>query len=131
MITKGVLTPEAAGAAIGAGASAVWVSNHGGRQLDRTLSTADALGPVTARVDGEVPVYVDGGVRDGISALAALALGADGIFFGRLPLYALSVGSAEGVERMFAELGSELREALVLAGCRLPREARGLIRGTS
>ncbi|MET3963751.1 4-hydroxymandelate oxidase [Marmoricola sp. OAE513] len=131
VVAKGVLGPQAAHAAVVAGAAAVWVSNHGGRQLDRAVATADALHGVAARVNGQVPVYVDGGVRTGISALTALALGADGIFLGRLPLYALAVDGAAGVGKMFADLTAELVEALVLAGCRRPGDARGIVPGTS
>lgn len=127
VVAKGVLSPEAAAAVVIAGAAAVWVSNHGGRQLDRTAATADCLAAVVERIDGSVPVLVDGGVRDGIAALTALSLGADGVFLGRLPLYALAVGGSDAVERMFSALSDELEEALRLAGCRDPRTARGLV----
>lgn len=131
VVVKGVLRPEAATAAVIAGAAAVWVSGHGGRQLDPVVSTASVLGSIVEEVDGAVPVYVDGGVRSGISALTAFALGATGIFFGRLPLYALGVGGASGVERLFEDLKSELSEALILSGSSTPRDARGLIATTS
>lgn len=116
-VVKGVLHPDDAHTAVGAGAAAVWVSNHGGRQLDRSIATADALREVAGAVDGAVPVFVDGGVRDGVSALVALAMGADALFVGRLPLYALAVGGSEAVVRTFEELSAELSEALRLAGC--------------
>lgn len=131
VVVKGVLGADAASAAVVAGAAAVWVSNHGGRQLDRSLATADALAAVAARVDGTVPVYVDGGVRSGVDALTALAMGADGIFLGRLPLYGLAVDGAPGVERVLEELRAELTEALTLAGCDRPGRARGLLAETS
>ena len=117
VVVKGLLHPDDAHTAVGAGAAAVWVSNHGGRQLDRSIATADTLREVVGAVDGAVPVFVDGGVRDGISALVALAMGADAVFVGRLPLYALAVGGSEAVVRTFEELSAELREALRLAGC--------------
>lgn len=131
VVVKGVLRPEAASAAVVAGAAAVWVSNHGGRQLATAPRTADVLADVVARVDRAVPVYVDGGVRSGLDALAALALGADGIFLGRLPLYALATGGTDGVARLFDDLAAELAEALMLSGCARPTAARGLVAGTS
>lgn len=131
VVVKGVLRPADAAAAVIAGAAAVWVSNHGGRQLDQAVSTAAVLESVADRIDGAVPVYVDGGVRSGIAALTALAAGADGIFLGRLPLYGLAVGGIDGVRRTFGVLGAELEEALTLAGCRTPRAARGLLRPSS
>jgi len=131
VVVKGVLSPEAAAAAVVAGAAAVWVSNHGGRQLDAAPSTAQALGPVVDRVAGAVPVYVDGGVRSGIDALAALATGADGVFLGRLPLYALAVDGGSGVRRLLDDLAEELTEALLLSGSARPTAARGLIAGRS
>lgn len=131
VVVKGVLRPEAASAAVIAGAAAVWVSNHGGRQLDPVVSTASALQPIVDHLDGAVPVYVDGGVRSGISALMALAQGADGIFFGRLPLFALGVGGSAGVLRLFEDLKVELSEALMLSGSPRPKAARGLVGKTS
>jgi len=116
VVVKGVLRPDDARRCLDAGAAAVWVSNHGGRQLDGTAATADRLAPVAAAAAG-AQVYVDGGIRTGRHALAALAGGARSVFLGRLPLYALAVGGTDGVRRMFAELGDELAESLRLAGC--------------
>jgi 4-hydroxymandelate oxidase len=127
VVVKGIVRAEAAAAAVVAGADAVWVSNHGGRQLDRAVATADALASVSDQVAGAVPVYVDGGVRSGVDALTALALGADGIFLGRPALYGLAVGGTKAVERVLADIGAELVEALSLAGSSTPRSARGLI----
>lgn len=126
VVVKGVLHPEDARRVLDAGAAAVWVSNHGGRQLDRSVATADALAGVAAAVGGQVEVYVDGGVRSGLAAVTALALGADGIFLGRLPLYALAVGGTAGVERLFSELFGELTEALQLVGSPDPRSVEGV-----
>ncbi len=127
VVVKGVLHPDDARIAVDAGAAAVWVSNHGGRQLDCAIATADALRDVVATVSQEVPVFVDGGVRDGLSALVALAMGADAVFLGRLPLYALAVGGTAGVVRAFEELSDELVEALKLAGWRNAAAARNLV----
>jgi 4-hydroxymandelate oxidase len=117
VVVKGVLRPQDARRCVDAGAAAVWVSNHGGRQLDYAAATADCLAAVVAEVGSSTEVYVDGGVRTARHALAALALGARGVFLGRLPLYALAVDGAAGVSRMFEELATELEEALTLAGC--------------
>lgn len=129
VVVKGVLHPEDARTAVAAGAAAVWVSNHGGRQLDRAASTAECLGPVVDAVDGTVDVYVDGGVRDGVAALSALSLGATGVFLGRLPLFALAVGGVDGVRRLLDDLTEELVEALRLAGCSDSARVREVLRG--
>lgn len=124
VVVKGVLRADDARRCVEAGAAAVWVSNHGGRQLDRAVSTAAALPAVVCAVGESAEVYVDGGVRTGLDVLAGLALGARAVFLGRLPLYAL-VDGAEGVARMHAELAVQVAEALRLAGCASPSEAVG------
>ncbi len=116
VVVKGVLHPDDAVRCLEAGAAAVWVSNHGGRQLDRAVSTAAALPAVVDAVRGQAEVYVDGGLRSGLDVVAALALGADAAFLGRLPLYALVDGES-GVARMHAELVEQVTDALMLAGC--------------
>jgi 4-hydroxymandelate oxidase len=123
VVVKGVLHPDDARICVEAGARAVWVSNHGGRQLDRAVATADALPHVTAAVGTAAQVYVDGGIRSGLDVLAALALGADAVFLGRTPLLALAAGGEEAVARALALLGHELVEGMRLAGVRTLREA--------
>jgi 4-hydroxymandelate oxidase len=118
IVVKGVLRADDARRCVDAGAAAVYVSNHGGRQLDCAAATADVLDSVVAEVGASVEVYVDGGVRNGRHALSALALGARGVFLGRLPLYALADRGEQGVRMMFEELETELVDALRLAGCR-------------
>lgn len=125
VVVKGVLRGDDARRCVQAGAAAVWVSNHGGRQLDRAVPTASVLPEVVAAVDGETPVYVDGGVRSGLDVLAALSLGADAVFLGRLPLWALVEGEP-GVARMHADLLEETSEAFRLAGCRTVADTRGI-----
>jgi 4-hydroxymandelate oxidase len=117
VVVKGILRPADARRCVEAGAGAVWVSNHGGRQLDYAAATADRLGAVASEVGAGTEVYVDGGVRDARQAVAALALGARAVFLGRLPLYALAVDGDDGVRTMFDELHTELVDALMLAGC--------------
>ena len=124
VVVKGVLRADDARACVEAGAAAVWVSNHGGRQLDRTVATRHALPGVVGAVEGRVPVYVDGGIRSGLDVLAALALGADAAFVGRPALHALAVAGDRGVADLLDRLTAELAEALLLAGCRHPRDTR-------
>jgi 4-hydroxymandelate oxidase len=126
VVVKGVLRGDDALICVEAGAGAVWVSNHGGRQLDRAVSTASALPRVREAVGESVPVYVDGGIRSGLDILTALALGADAVFAGRPPLLALAEGDA-GVGRWHAELRAELSEAMCLAGATTPRDTLGLL----
>lgn len=127
VVVKGVLRPDDAKRAVDAGAEAVWVSNHGGRQLDHAAATADCLAEVADAVASSAEVYVDGGVRSGISALTALAMGADACFLGRLPVYALAAEGSAGVQRLFSVLCAELEEALRLSGSASPAAARGLV----
>lgn len=117
VVVKGVLRPDDARRCVAAGAAAIWVSTHGGRQLDRVQSTADALPRVVASLGSETEVYVDGGVHNGLDTLAALSLGARGVFLGRLPLLALAAGGDVAVGRTLENLQSELLEAMKLAGC--------------
>ncbi|MEO9326086.1 alpha-hydroxy-acid oxidizing protein [Nocardioides sp. C4-1] len=125
VVVKGVLRPDDALVAVEAGAAAVWVSNHGGRQLDRTSSTAAVLPDVVAAVADRVEVYVDGGLRSGLDVVTAFALGARCTFLGRPPLYALTDGHA-GVARLLGEISDQVSDALRLAGARSTRELRGL-----
>jgi 4-hydroxymandelate oxidase len=98
----------------------VVVSNHGGRQLDRSLATADALPEVVEAVDGRVPVLVDGGVRRGVDAAIALALGAEAVLVGRAPLWGLAIGGEEGARSVLELLRAELELTLALCGCTSP-----------
>ncbi len=121
IVVKGVLRGDDARRAIDAGAAAVWVSNHGGRQLDRAVATPTALAEVVAELPS-AEVYVDGGISRGIDVVAALALGARAVFLGRPPLYAL-IDGPEGVARWHQELLSETVEALRLCGVRRATDA--------
>jgi 4-hydroxymandelate oxidase len=127
LVVKGVLRGDDAARCLDAGADAIYVSNHGGRQLDRTVSTARALVDVVQVVGERAEVYVDGGIRSGLDVLAALALGARGVFVGRPSLHALAVDGARGVEHLLTALSEELREGLALAGCATPSDAPGLL----
>ena len=115
-IAKGVLTGEAARAALAAGAAAILVSNHGGRQLDPAPASLDVLPEVAEAVAGRVPVLLDSGVRSGADVLLALALGADAVVIGRLAAYGLAAAGEAGVRRVLELLCEELRTLMILAG---------------
>ncbi len=117
LVVKGLVRGDDANAALDHGARAVWVSNHGGRQLDLAPATADGLVEVMAAVNGRAEVYVDGGIRSGTHALVALGLGARAVFVGRPILWGLGAAGEAGVRRVLAILDEELRRAMQLAGC--------------
>lgn len=120
VLVKGILAAEDATLAIEHGAAGVVVSNHGGRQLDRCLSTADALPEVVDAVEGRGPVLVDGGIRRGVDVAIALALGADAVLVGRPALWGLAVGGETGARRVLELLREELELTLALCGCASP-----------
>ena len=116
VIVKGVLTPDDATLAVAHGAAAVVVSNHGGRQLDRTPASIDALAEIADATRGDAEIYLDGGVRRGVDVLTALALGAHGVFIGRPLGYALALGGEASVARALALIEAELRTDMALLG---------------
>jgi isopentenyl diphosphate isomerase/L-lactate dehydrogenase-like FMN-dependent dehydrogenase len=120
IVLKGIMTAEDAKLAVEHGADAVWVSNHGGRQLDRSLASIDALGEVVDAVAGRAEVYMDGGVRRGGDVITALALGARAVFIGRPVLYALASGGEAGVTRAIHLLADEVRYVMALLGTPRP-----------
>ena len=97
VFVKGLLTAEDAELALGHGAAGVVVSNHGGRQLDRPLATAEALPEIADALEGRATLLVDGGIRRGVDVATALALGADAVLVGRPALWGLAAGGREGV----------------------------------
>jgi 4-hydroxymandelate oxidase len=121
-VLKGILTREDAMLAVEHGADAVWVSNHGGRQLDGVAAGLDALPEVADAVAGRCEVYVDGGVRRGTDVLKALALGADAAFAGRAFAAGLAVEGEAGVASVLSLLNDELALGLGLLGCTSPDE---------
>jgi 4-hydroxymandelate oxidase len=122
VLVKGVLRGDDARECLAAGAAGVVVSNHGGRQLDRAVATAHALSDVVEAVAGQVPVLVDGGLRSGLDALCALALGAAAVLVGRPVLWALAADGAAGVEACLRALTDDLAHAMALAGVRATNE---------
>jgi isopentenyl diphosphate isomerase/L-lactate dehydrogenase-like FMN-dependent dehydrogenase len=122
VVVKGLVTAEDATLACDFGASAVVVSNHGGRQLDGTIASLDALPEIVDAVGSRAEVYLDGGVRRGSDVVMALALGARAVLVGRPALYGLAFGGAKGVEQVLEILRDETENALALLGCRSPEE---------
>ncbi|GAA2796350.1 alpha-hydroxy acid oxidase [Kribbella solani] len=117
IVVKGVLRGDDAKRCADAGARGIIVSNHGGRQLDGSISTARALPEVAEALGSNgVEVYVDGGIRRGEHILTALALGARAVCVGRPALWALTVDSAPGVTRLLTDLAEELAHTLRLSG---------------
>ncbi len=117
VLVKGILTAEDAREALALEIAGVIVSNHGGRQLDGSVSAIEALPEIVEAVGGRAPVLVDGGIRRGTDVLKALALGADATLIGRPALWALAANGAAGVERALGLLRDELRLAMGLSGC--------------
>jgi isopentenyl diphosphate isomerase/L-lactate dehydrogenase-like FMN-dependent dehydrogenase len=120
VVLKGIVTREDATLAVEHGAAAVWVSNHGGRQLDGAPATLDALPEVVEAVGGMCEVYVDGGIRRGGDVLKALALGARAAFVGRAAACGLAVGGEAGVADVLELLRAEIEGGLSLLGCPSP-----------
>jgi 4-hydroxymandelate oxidase len=116
VVVKGVLRADDAALSVQAGASAVWVSTHGGRQADPVVSSAAALEEVTAAVGGDAEVYADGGIRSGSDVLTALALGATAVFVGRPAIWGLATGGSDGVSRVLAGLSAQLAHTMALCG---------------
>jgi L-lactate dehydrogenase (cytochrome) len=113
---KGVMTADDARRSVDVGADAIWVSNHGGRQLDGLRGSADVLPEVVAAVDGRAEVYLDGGIRSGGDVVKALALGARACMIGRPWVYGLAAGGQAGVEKILDLLRTEIDTTLALLG---------------
>jgi 4-hydroxymandelate oxidase len=116
VVLKGVLHPDDAKRAPDHGASAVIVSNHGGRQMDGSIPPALALPDVVEAAAGRLEVYVDGGIRTGVDVLRALALGARAVLIGRPYLWALAIDGEAGVRELIERFRAEITNAMALAG---------------
>lgn len=119
---KGVMSVEDARRAVDIGASAVMISNHGGRQLDGSTAPFDQLGPIVDAVGDSIEVILDGGVRRGTHVLKALAMGAKACMTGRGYLYAVAGGGYPGVDRALTRLREEIERDMILMGCSSLRE---------
>lgn len=118
VIVKGIQSPEDADVVIKAGADAIWVSNHGGRQLDSGPASFDVLPSIAKVVNKRVPIVFDSGVRRGSHVFKALASGADVVAVGRPILYGLNLGGAEGVNSVIQQLNKELSINMMLGGAK-------------
>ncbi len=116
LVVKGVQTAEDARAVVDAGADAVVVSNHGGRQLDRAPTPLEELPAVVRAVGDRAEVLLDGGILDGADVVAAVSLGARGCLVGRAYLYGLMAGGERGVQRAADVLAGEITRTLQLLG---------------
>ncbi len=115
---KGVMSVDDAKRAVEIGASAIMISNHGGRQLDGSRAPFDQLPAIADAVGGQIEIILDGGIRRGSHVLKALAMGADACSGGRMYLYALGAGGTAGVDRAMGLLVEEIRRNMLLMGCR-------------
>lgn len=116
LLVKGVQHPADADRLVSLGVDGIWVSNHGGRQLDGAVASADSLTSVEQAVAGRVPLLLDSGVRRGVDILKARALGAQAVAVGRAALWGACAGGEAGVHRALSILIEELRLAMKLAG---------------
>ncbi|THY94409.1 FMN-dependent dehydrogenase [Aureobasidium pullulans] len=119
---KGVASPEDVALAIQHKVDGIMISNHGGRQLDGVPATLDSLRDCASVAKGKIPIAFDGGVRRGSDIFKALALGADFVFMGRVPIWGLAYKGQQGVELAVKILMAELRMTMALAGCRTVKE---------
>jgi L-lactate dehydrogenase (cytochrome)/(S)-mandelate dehydrogenase len=116
LLLKGILHPEEARRAVANGLDGIIVSNHGGRQLDGTPASIDALPGVVAAVEGKIPVLIDGGIRRGSDIAKAIAHGATACLVGRPTLWGLAVSGEEGVQRVLDIYRTELDRVMALMG---------------
>jgi len=121
---KGVASAKDAVRAVETGFKAVWVSNHGGRQLEDSVATFDVLPEVRASVGDDIEVVLDGGVRRGLDIVKALARGADSVAIGRAYLFGLAAGGFDGVDKALQILSRDVYLAMGLLGCRTVSELR-------
>jgi 4-hydroxymandelate oxidase len=116
IVVKGILSPVDARLAVQHGVAGIGVSNHGGRQLDTSITSCDALAPIVDAVAGGAEIFVDGGIRRGTDVLTALALGARAVLIGRPYLWGLAVDGERGVRRVLSLLRDDLALSMALAG---------------
>lgn len=127
IILKGILHPDDARQALDHGMDGIYVSNHGGRQVDGAIGAIDALPGVAQAVNGQVPVLFDSGVRGGADAFKALALGATAVGIGRPYCYALALNGQAGVEELLSNWLADFELTMGLAGCKNVAEVRAAV----
>jgi lactate 2-monooxygenase len=118
ILLKGVLHPEDAARALAAGVDGIVVSNHGGRQVDGSIATLEALPAIVEKVDGQIPVLLDSGIRGGADMFKALALGASAVLLGRPYVFGLAVAGRQGVREVLQNFAADFELTMGLAGCR-------------
>ncbi|MDX2058440.1 MAG: alpha-hydroxy acid oxidase [Gemmatimonadales bacterium] len=123
-VLKGLQSPADAKRAVDVGATAIMISNHGGRQLDSAPAPVDCIAPIRDAIGNKLELICDGGIRRGTHVIKALALGADACSIGRAYLYGLAAGGQAGVERALTLLRAEVERSLALLGCRRLDELR-------
>jgi len=116
------MSVEDAKRAVDIGASAIMLSNHGGRQLDGSRSPFDQLPLIADAVGGKIEIILDGGIRRGTHVLKALSLGATACSFGKGFLFALGAGGQKGVEQILTRMRDEIRRDMILLGCKSIKE---------
>jgi isopentenyl diphosphate isomerase/L-lactate dehydrogenase-like FMN-dependent dehydrogenase len=126
-VLKGVLHPEDAERALALGADGIVVSNHGGRSLDCSVASIEALPAIVAAVGGRMTVFLDSGVRRGSDVVKAVALGADAVMAGRAPLYGLAAFGEPGVARAIEILRTETIRTMAMLGARTFSEVRAAL----
>jgi L-lactate dehydrogenase (cytochrome)/(S)-mandelate dehydrogenase len=126
LLVKGVEHPLDAARLAGMGVDAVWISNHGGRQLDGALATADALPAIAKALAGKVDVIIDSGVRRGVDILKARALGAQAVAVGRAVLYGAAVAGEAGARHALQILTDELQLSMKLSGVGALKDTQAL-----
>jgi (S)-mandelate dehydrogenase len=133
LILKGILHPEDAIQANNIGVDGIVVSNHGGRQLESAPTSLEMLPHISAAVKNKMVILLDGGVRCGEDIIKSIALGADGVLTGRLPLYGLAARGLDGVSQVLSMLQREILTAMSLIGCTTINDIKhtGLIKYTS
>ena len=126
-VLKGILHPDDARRALDIGADGIVVSNHGGRALDSSMATIDALPDIAAAVGGRMTIFLDSGVRRGSDVVKAVARGADAVLAGRAVLYGLGAAGQRGVARALELLKQETVRTMAMAGARNVDEVRRLL----
>ncbi len=124
-VIKGLQSPADAKRAVDVGASAIMVSNHGGRQLDTTPAPIDCIAPIRDAIGDQLELIMDGGIRRGTHIIKALAQGADACSIGRPYLYGLAAGGQKGVERALSLLKAEVERDMALLGVSSISEIQG------
>ncbi|MBA2793588.1 MAG: alpha-hydroxy-acid oxidizing protein [Thermoleophilaceae bacterium] len=118
IVLKGILHPDDARRAVEEGMDGIWVSNHGGRQVDGAISTIAALPAIAEVVDGRIPIVMDSGIRTGADAFKAVALGATAVGLGRPYCYALAIAGEDGVREVIENFQADFDLTMGLSGCR-------------